>query len=44
MPKYYAGGAYVPAWLGPALPEECDPLYARALERFDRLPCGRNNF
>jgi tRNA(adenine34) deaminase len=44
LPPYYAGGAGVPEWVGPALPEVCDPLYQRARERFDRLPCGRDNF
>ncbi len=44
LPRYYAGGAGVPAWVGPALPEICDPLYARARSRFDALPCGRNSF
>jgi tRNA(adenine34) deaminase len=43
-PAYYAGGAGVPLWVGPALPDLCDPLYERARARFDALPCGRNNF
>ncbi len=44
LPPYYAEGAGVPAWLGPLMPELCDPLYRRALERFDALPCGRDTF
>lgn len=45
LPDYYAGGtAGVPLWVGPLLPELCDPLYARVKERFDRLPCGKANF
>ena len=40
LPDYYAGGKGVPAWVGPALPEVCDPLYHRVRERFDKLPCG----
>jgi tRNA(adenine34) deaminase len=45
LPDYYAGGAAgVPAWIGPVLPELCDPLYARVQQRFDRLPCGKANF
>ena len=44
LPEYYAGGAGVPLWVGPVMPELCDPLFRRVLERFDALPCGRNNF
>lgn len=44
LPAYYAGGAGVPAWVGPLLPELCDPLFRRVLARFDSLPCGKNNF
>ena len=44
LPDYYAGGAGVPLWLGPALPEVCDPLFRRVLARFDKLPCGKENF
>lgn len=44
LPDYYAGGAGVPLWVGPMLPELCDALYARVKKRFDSLPCGRNNF
>lgn len=40
LPPYYAGGKGVPEWLGPVLPELCDPLYLRALARFQRLPCA----
>lgn len=44
LPPYYAGGAGVPPWVGPVLPEVCDPLYARVNEIFDALPCGKNRF
>lgn len=44
LPRYYAGGAGAPLWLGPALPDLCDPLFRRALSRFDQLPCGREHF
>lgn len=44
LPDYYAGGAGVPLWVGPMLPELCDALYARAKDRFDALPCGRDQF
>lgn len=44
LPRYYAGGGGVPAWIGPLLPELCDPLYRRLKQRFDLLPCGKNSF
>ncbi len=44
LPAYYEGGAGVPEWVGPLMPELCDPLFRRALERFDELPVGRKNF
>ena len=44
LPAYYEGGAGVPLWVGPLMPELCDPLLRRVLERFDALPCGRSNF
>lgn len=44
LPPYYAEDKGVPQWLGPALPEICDPLYQRALSRFDQLTCGRGGF
>lgn len=44
LPRYYAGGAGVPAWVGPALPAVCDELYERVVRRFDALPCGKTNF
>ena len=44
LPAYYAGGAGVPLWLGPLLPDVCDPLFRRVLARFDGLPCGKSNF
>ncbi|HEV2912180.1 MAG TPA: nucleoside deaminase [Pyrinomonadaceae bacterium] len=44
LPDYYAGGAGVPLWVGPLLPEICDALYDRVKAGFDRLPCGKSNF
>lgn len=45
LPDYYRGApGGVPRWIGPQLPGVCDPLYARVRERFDALPCGKNNF
>jgi len=44
LPEYYANGKGVPLWIGPALPEICEALYQRALQRFDQLACGRANF
>lgn len=44
LPRYYADGAGVPLWIGPALAGVCDPLYERARARFDALACGRDNF
>ncbi|HEY0375932.1 MAG TPA: nucleoside deaminase [Pyrinomonadaceae bacterium] len=44
LPPYYAGGAGVPLWVGPLLPEVCGPLYARVNEIFDALPCGKARF
>ncbi len=38
LPRYYAGGIGVPEWVGPVAAGECDELYKRAAERFDRLP------
>jgi tRNA(adenine34) deaminase len=44
LPDYYREGAGVPLWIGPQLTDICDPLYRRVKERFDTLPCGKNNF
>jgi len=44
LPAYYAGGAGVPQWVGPLLPDVCDPLFRRVLARFDLLPCGKESF
>lgn len=43
LPVYYegAGRALVPEWVGPLLPELCEPLARRVRERFDALPCGK---
>jgi tRNA(adenine34) deaminase len=38
LPPYYAEGTM--RWEGPRMPEICDPLYRRALARFEGLPCG----
>jgi tRNA(adenine34) deaminase len=44
LPAYYAGAgaALVPEWVGPLLPEVCEPLARRVRERFDALPCGKS--
>ena len=43
LPTYYkgVGKALIPEWVGPLLPEVCDPLARRVRERFDALPCGK---
>jgi tRNA(adenine34) deaminase len=41
LPPYYAGREVI-EWVGPLLPEVCDPLYRRVDERFAKLPCGRD--
>jgi tRNA(adenine34) deaminase len=42
LPPYYkSGGACVPEWIGPLLPELCDALYERVKAKFDDLPCGK---
>ena len=38
LPPYYDDSQI--QWIGPADPETFDPLYARALKRFEKLPCG----
>jgi len=38
LPEYYADGVGGPEWLGPVAAAECDELYRRVAERFDRLP------
>lgn len=43
LPNYYASGLGVPLWVGPLLTEVCDALYHRALENFNRLPCGKRD-
>jgi tRNA(adenine34) deaminase len=41
LPPYYAGKDAI-EWVGPLLPEVCDPLYRRTDEAFAKLPCGRD--
>ncbi|MDY7233051.1 nucleoside deaminase [Hyalangium rubrum] len=41
LPPYYAGTNAM-EWVGPLLPEVCDPLYRRTDEAFAKLPCGRD--
>jgi tRNA(adenine34) deaminase len=44
LPEYYAGGKGVPQWVGPIAAKDCDDLYKRTTEKFDRLPVvGRLN-
>jgi len=40
LPEYYATGGK-PEWIGPVLPDVCDPLYDRVAELFPHLPCGQ---
>lgn len=40
LPSYYEGGRGVYEWIGPALPDECDPLRTLRHERFSKLPIG----
>lgn len=40
MPPYYSERRGLPEWIGPVLPEACDPLYERVDARFRALPCG----
>lgn len=40
LPPYYEGGRGVYQWVGPTLPEVCDPLRALCHERFAKLPIG----
>jgi tRNA(adenine34) deaminase len=41
LPPYYDdGGIY--AWVGPLMPQACDPLYKRTDEAFAKLPVGRD--
>ena len=40
LPSYFGGGRGVYEWIGPALPEECDPLRTLCHERFAKLPVG----
>ena len=41
LPPFFDGGAGVPEWVGPVIPERCDPLSARARARFAELPGGK---
>ena len=38
LPPYYSESTI--HWIGPVDPKTYDPLYLRALERFEKLPCG----
>ena len=38
LPAYYAGGQGAPQWIGPIASKDCDELYKRTIEGFDRLP------
>jgi tRNA(Arg) A34 adenosine deaminase TadA len=44
LPRYYDGGRGVPEWVGPCLPEECDPLRDRLHALFAKLPVGSDHF
>ena len=41
LPAVFDGGAGVPEWIGPVLPERCNPLFERARAIFLELPCGK---
>lgn len=41
LPPYYDDPAWRPAWEGPAMQEECEPLFARAYERYLGLEAAR---
>ncbi len=41
LPPYYAGKKIF-EWVGPILPDVCDPLYRRTDAGFARLPVGRD--
>lgn len=41
LPPFFHGGARVPDWVGPVLPERCDPFFERARAMFLELPAGR---
>ena len=44
LPPYYADGKCVPHCIGPIASKDCDPLYKRTIEKFERLPVvGRLN-
>lgn len=43
LPAYYAKGRGIPEWIGPILPERCDPLYQRANALYSNLPCGHHH-
>ena len=40
LPPFYAEGRGVPAWVGPVLPEACDPLYQVGIGRGSELIVG----
>ncbi len=42
LPAFFDGGAGVPEWIGPVLPDRCDPLSERARALFIELPCGNH--
>lgn len=39
LPAFFDGRT-TPEWIGPVLPERCDPLFERARARFMKLPGG----
>lgn len=43
LPAFFDGGAGVPQWIGPVLPERCNPLFQRARALFIELPCGKRS-
>lgn len=43
LPAFFDDGERVPEWIGPVLPERCDPLAVRARALFATLPCGQRS-
>jgi tRNA(adenine34) deaminase len=43
LPANYARGKGVPEWIGPVMPEQCDPLCRRAGSIISKLPTRQQN-
>lgn len=42
LPPFYGDKTRLPEWLGPVLPEQCDPLYVRARKVFEAINSGHS--